>query len=157
MVDQHVIQLLPDEGQLNVIDHLYLSATGRKVGTELAAEYGLTGALVAKLQGRGVKLDEVVYLIKVENGEIPTVIGNAKGGWTHLEGRHVTGAIDVGKDQTTLFPMQNQVTWYGEVYPGRSDLTVDSLKQLITDGVNSRLTDWPQNMEIAFASPVVST
>jgi len=147
LVDQHVIQILPSEGQLNVIDHFYLFATGRKVATELKAGYTLTDLQIQRMIERKVELDNVIDVIKVDNGVIPTVIGDVDGGWTHLEGRHITGAIDVGKDQTTLFPMQNQVTWYGEVYPSRSVLTVESLKQLIDDGVSSVLTDWPQKME----------
>ncbi len=149
LVDQHVIQLLPDEGQLNVIDHLY-SFTGRKVGTELATEYGLTGTLVAKLQGRGVKLDEVTHVFKVGEDAIP--LTNEQ--FVHALNRHVYGTADVGRPGTTIFPTSEPVVWHNIdgvplPYPGTSSKTRAQIEEKliawIDDAIEAKgLTECPK-------------
>lgn len=155
LADQRVIQLLPDEGQLNVIDHFYLSATGRRVGTELATEYGLTGALVAKIQGRGVKLDEITHVFKVGENAIP--LKNEQ--FTHALNRHVYGTEDVRRPGTTIFPTPEPVTSYGVPYPGTSTLTRAQMEGKLIQWADevlreNHLTEWPRQSKNPTYSPV---
>ncbi|WP_214041245.1 hypothetical protein [Methanoculleus sp.] len=145
LFDQHVIQLLPDEGQLNVIDHLYLFATGRRVGTELATEYGLTEAQIVKMQGRGVKLDTVVHVTKVGDDVIPI----REVSKSHYVGRHVHGTEGINQPGTTLFPTSEPVTSFDLPYPGTSALTRAEMEEKILDWLDRALpakyTEVPEN------------
>jgi hypothetical protein len=136
LADQHIIQLLPDEGQLNVIDHLYLFATGRKVGTELATDYGLTEAQIVKMQARGVKLDEVTHVFKVGDDAIPLreAIKN------HYAGRHVHGTEGTNRPGTTIFPTSEPVTTFDLPYPGTSSLTRAQMEEKILEWLDRALS-----------------
>ncbi len=154
LVDQHVIQLLPDEGQLNVIDHLYLFATGRKVGTELKAAYDLTDAQMEKMVERTIELDKVVKVAMAGEDAVPFTSDK----FAHAVGRHVDGTEGVG-DPTTLFPTSESVTSFGIPYPGTSSLTREQMKAKILDWVGEALsskltTGWPmQKRPVQFTFP----
>lgn len=154
LVDQHVLEILPSEGQLNVIDHFYLFATGRKVATELKAEYVLTEAQIAKMLDRKVELDKVIRVVKVGDDAIP--LTEASRG--HYVGRHVDGTEGVRRDGTTLFPTSEPVTSYGIPYPGTSSLTREQMKAKIIDWIGEvlpeKLTEWPvQKTPVEFIFP----
>jgi hypothetical protein len=147
LVDQHVIQLLPDEGQLNVIDHFYLFATGRRVGTELKVEYTLTEPQIQKVIERKVELDKVVTVIKAGEDAIP--LTEAREG--HYVARHVTGTEGIN-DPTSFFPTTERVIRNGEPNPGTSSMTPEAMQAQIVEWIKEGLprdpTGWSKQKKI---------
>lgn len=99
------------------------------------------GALASdlrKITERGIHLKDVMHITRVGDDFIPILYK----GFNHFKGRHIIGTIDVGKRGTTLFPMKDQVVWYGKTYPGKSSMTETEVLKLIDEALETQLREW---------------
>ncbi|OPX64697.1 MULTISPECIES: hypothetical protein [unclassified Methanoregula] len=98
---------------------------------------GVSPSGIATMVDRGIDFSRIQTTAKAGDDFVPIE-------WTHTWDRHVTGK-EKRSYYTTLFPMNTQVDWGGKIYPGKTSMTDEELKQKIIEIINEKMTSWPNN------------